>query len=370
MEDDTTITEDPKPKKPRKPKPIFVGDEPIEKLTKDLREAAKNLAPHEVRYLVDLYYQTQDYRMQAASQVKSMSKSGEPVALADWVFESQHRVESQIKKALDIWTDNEKTGMGRWCKSICGIAEVMAAGLIAHLDIEPWICSHKDAKKHCTSDKPHGPECKFTLMETAGHFWRFAGLDPTSIWEKKTKRPWNAKLKVLCWKLGESFIAFQNNDKDRYGKLYAARYQSEWERNLNGSLSDQASAVLEKKKLSKSTIAYKWYSGQYTFEPVKECIAKFRAGDRPIVYEKDPKTGAMKQRLATLSDMLKEVPRVDEGQGNPMLPPGHIQSRARRWAVKIFLSHLHAEMYRRHTGKEPPAPFPIAILGHAHLIEP
>jgi hypothetical protein len=33
---------------------------------------------------------------------------------------------------------------------------------------------------------------------TAGHIWRYAGLDPTVRWNKGEKRPWNAGLKVLC----------------------------------------------------------------------------------------------------------------------------------------------------------------------------
>jgi hypothetical protein len=49
-------------------------------------------------------------------------------------------------------------------------------------------------------------------------------------------------------------------------------------------------------------------------------------------------------------------------------PPGHIDAMARRWAVKIFLSHLHDAWYRQAYGKAPPAPFPIAIQGHAHRI--
>ena len=37
--------------------------------------------------------------------------------------------------------------------------------------------------------------------------------------------------------------------------------------------------------------------------------------------------------------------------------------------MKIFLAHLHEEDFRQRTGQEPPAPYPIAHLGHAHKIE-
>ena len=50
------------------------------------------------------------------------------------------------------------------------------------------------------------------------------------------------------------------------------------------------------------------------------------------------------------------------------LPPAHIQQRAERYAVKIFLSHLHEFWYEQHYGEKPPKPFAIEILGHAHQI--
>lgn len=58
------------------------------------------------------------------------------------------------------------------CNSIHGIGPVISAGLLAHIDIHRAV--------------------------TVGHIWRFAGLDPSVKWLKKTKRPWNAGLKVLC----------------------------------------------------------------------------------------------------------------------------------------------------------------------------
>ena len=51
------------------------------------------------------------------------------------------------------------------------------------------------------------------------------------------------------------------------------------------------------------------------------------------------------------------------------LPPAHLHARARRWCVKLFLSHWHAEAYRQHFGTEPPLPYPLGILGHAHMIQ-
>jgi hypothetical protein len=51
-----------------------------------------------------------------------------------------------------------------------------------------------------------------------------------------------------------------------------------------------------------------------------------------------------------------------------MLPPAHVHARARRWVVKLFLSHFHAEWFQKHYGKPAPLPYAIDILKHAHLI--
>ena len=45
----------------------------------------------------------------------------------------------------------------------------------------------------------------------------------------------------------------------------------------------------------------------------------------------------------------------------------HIDMMARRFMVKIFLSHLHYVWYKLEFGVEPPVPFAIAHLDHAHL---
>ena len=44
--------------------------------------------------------------------------------------------------------------------------------------------------------------------------------------------------------------------------------------------------------------------------------------------------------------------------------------RARRKAVKLFLSHLHEVWFYIHTGgQRAPRPYAIEHLGHAHYIE-
>jgi len=290
--------------------------EPITRLSRDLKEASVTLSRAEARFLVDAYYQMQENRKRAANQSRSLSENAEPHAVIDWLLGESRGLENQIRRALDAYSAASE--LGAWARSVKGIGPVIAAGLLAHIDLEPWRCAVAKAdakKKPCKASAPHGPECHHEVCETVGHIWRFAGLDPTSKWEKKTRRPWNAALKTLCWKIGESFVKVSGDEAALYAQIYVKRKAQEVAKNEAGEFADQAARILTEKKLGKDTEAFKAYTA---------------------------------------------------GQ----LPPAHIHARAKRYAVKLFLSHYHETAYRLHFGTEPPLPYPIAILGHAHRIEP
>ena len=110
-------------------------EQPLKILKADLKKAALIMTAHEARYLVDLYYQIQEFRKSASNQISAMKKDQEPMAVIDWVFGTTERIEMEIKKALDIYTDHEETGVGAWAKDIIGIGPVISAGLLAHIDI-------------------------------------------------------------------------------------------------------------------------------------------------------------------------------------------------------------------------------------------
>ena len=344
---------------------------------KDLREAAKTLGAGESRFLVDQYYALQQYRISAANQVRALGVAREPNDAVRWVQAQFLRVEEDIKAALDVYTMWEPTGMGRWVRRVVGVGPVIAAGLVCHLDIQQ--------------------------ARTVGHWWRFAGLDPTNEWlgterarrlvdeaylatgeegppgptvyawlaqqthrslaaierlsrDKQgtpsrtalasglARRPWNASLKVLLWKAGESFVKTMNHPEGFYGRVFAERKQAEQAHNEAGHYADQARAKLERYKIGRDTDAWLWYSGSLTPEDGRRVVAA-PAGER----------AALARKLA-----------VAPGTGVPMLPPGHVHARAKRYAVKHFLAAYHEEAYRRRYGVLPPVPFAIAHLGHAH----
>jgi hypothetical protein len=277
---------------------------PAQKLSKDLLLAARTISDAEARFLTDAYYSMQDARIRADGQVRSIVKNPvetgevdpetgevlravEPHDVLKWLSDQNSTLEAQIKRALEKYVGAHV--VGEWLIGIHGIGPVISAGLLAHIDI------HK--------------------APTAGHIWRFAGLDPTVRWEKKTTRPWNAQLKVICWKAGESFIKFHNSEECFYGHLWKTRKEVYIARNEAGDYAARAAQILTERKVGKDTDAYKAYS-----------VGRF--------------------------------------------PPAHIHAMARRYAVKIFLSHLHGEMYRRILKKEPPFPYVLEHLGHAHMIKP
>ncbi len=256
-------------------------------LDRDIIKAGLTLSRREVQFLVDAYYRMQEYRISANNQQGALEKLGEPNDVLKWYFAQSILLEKQLKKVLDSYSSSVELGV--WARKTKGIGEVLAAGLLAHIDI--------------------------TKAPTVGHIWRFAGLDPTSTWEKKQKRPWNASLKVLCWKIGESFVKVSGKEDAYYGQIYKQRKAYEIANNEAGKYAGQAEEAMKRKNYGKDTDAYKAY---------------------------------IKGRL----------------------PPARIQRRSARYAVKLFLSHYHHQAYVLEYGKEPPLPYPIAHLGHVHYLAP
>ena len=295
------------------------------KLAKDIRAAAATLTHTQARFAVDRYYQLQKDRIGTHSQIRAIEEKSEegglgdePHALLDAIATRNADLEGSIKLALGIYA--KASPLGRWALSVKGVGPVISAGLVANIDI--------------------------SVCPTVGHIWAFAGLDPTKRWAPKTKRPWNARLKVLTtYKLGESFVKVQGREGAIYGQVFAARKRLEWERNLAGEFAAQAE--VKAKAVGDGTTAIKWYSGAV-----------------------DP--GWARATLESGAGWPEKMPAAAASSSNfPMLPPAHIHSRARRYAVKLFLSHYHYVGYRILHGTPPPLPYILTQEGgHAHFIAP
>lgn len=262
----------------------------LEKLTrKQLRAYAGSMTRREADHLIKMYYSIQDYRKRAESQLRSLElKEGvgaDQSFLNGYLLQVFLHMETIIQKAMDDYTMAHPVGV--WLRNIKGIGPVLAAGLLARINIEK--------------------------APTAGHIHSYAGYDPNVVWEKGKVRPFNANLKKLLWLIGQSFMKCSNRKDDIYGKVYKMRKEYENKRNNSGE-----NAIL-----------------------AKELLPKF--GKDTQAYQ----------------HLLKGK-----------LPPAQIDARARRYAVKIFISHLHEVWFEWHYGQPAPKPFALDILGHAHYFAP
>lgn len=126
--------------------------------------------------------------------------------------------------------------------------------------------------------------------------------------------PYNPKLKVIMYLIGDSFVKRSNNPDSLYGKLYKQRKAEEEQKNENGLLRERASRSLADKNYKNKEVRETYESGK--------------------------------------------------------LPKGHIDRRARRYAESIFLSHLFEVMYIDYYHAAPPVIYPIAHQGHVDYIPP
>lgn len=291
----------------------------VRKLRMDLSRASTSMSISEVQMLVDGYYQMQDNRIRSAHQVTQLTKTGEPHLVLAWLMEASAELEQTIKGALDAYSRAEP--LGRWARSIYGIGPVIAAGLLAHIDI--------------------------TRAPTVGKIWRFGGYDPTAVWKKGQKRPHCASFKRLNGRIGDCFTKFSGDEQCFYGHLYAARHRLESEANFNGKYTDQCAEKLAQFDIQEP-ISRGMYEGRYRSEDVRaECAAARNA-----------------RRLPNLN----KCQRLEPGQGTPMLPLGRITLRAQRYATKLFLAAYHHVAYELHYGEPPPKPYAIKKLGHEHEV--
>jgi hypothetical protein len=156
------------------------------------------------------------------------------------------------------------------------------------------------------------------LKLTAGRFWSVCGLAPGKDRRVKgEKTQFNPDLKRLCFLTGECFKRLRASDPDAYYRqIYDQRKNYEIVNNQRGCYREQAEKALEMKNYSKDTTAKEFY---------------------------------------------------EKG----MLPPAQIDRRACRYAVKLFLSHLHEVWHKHEFGVPPPIPYPMAYLEHPrHLTIP
>lgn len=316
----------------------------------DITPIALQLGLQDIRKLVSSYYQIQDQRIRINNQVFQLQERGVPEIYAmQELLKFFNSYEARVENIMDAWVKLPDNKVAHWLIAIPGIATILSSGLISNIDIEKastagavlryfgqdptckWVTNEEELKALINQAKElHGQKHidYLILTQVCQYLNRSVEQSKTFLVEKKgyddlskisqedlikslKLPPYNQEMKTLCWKIGSCLFKVKKHPNDIYGKLIDDRKAYESVRNQAGLYRDQAAEGA--KRVAKNTEAYKWYS-----------------------------------------------------QG--MLPPGHIQTRACRFAVKIFLSHLHAIMYWHHFQKVPPRPYAMTVLGHKDYI--
>lgn len=327
----------------------------FDKITKELKCSMITCSTSDIRFCVQSYYQLQDLRIALGGQLRSIEQSasaGSDVGSApqaqvlQWLFNNILGLETEVKKALDIWSDSNE--VASWCKKVMGIGPVLSAGLVVYFDItkapsvshfysysglnnnnDPMLgkeAARKLVNKHVkgpgvTNDElialASDPECTRSIAKLSKYAYdeKKDKYTKEALIKGLSKPPYNKELRCLLWKVGEAFVKVSNKPASLYGRLYKERKLLETTRNANHEYADQALEKLTKFNIGKNTKSYKQYA---------------------------------------------------EG----ILPEAHIHARATRYAVRMFVSHLYEEMYRVHYNAEAPRNYVFVYREHSDYIGP
>jgi hypothetical protein len=353
---------------------------PLQRLNADLKLAARLLPRDKIQEQVQAYYRIQDVRKAAANQRRSKNEEGSPNKLVTWLSENWRLFEGDVKKTMGEVADEYRTG--QWLLSIVGIGPVLASGWLSGLDLSVavtvghwWrLCGLDPSVKWLGRDLAEkvvtqgmekvGPSIEEVVRYTARwlgirwevlHKWATTKKDGTAQPLNRTnleaaaaRRPWSNRLKVLAWKTSDCFVKFCHHKKQFYGSVYLDRKEYEARKNEARDY-----ATLAQYKLAGTChLCHSNNKVNYPDWDYNCPVCHGRPIVKPLAYGKD--TDAYKYLM--------------EGK----LPPAHIHARCMRYAVKMFLSHLHHVMYLDVKGVPPPLPFAFtkAPGNHRHFLPP
>jgi len=349
------------------------------RLDVDLRRAARDLTPHELRFIGETFDSRQVARIQSGNRAIALARQDEPNAFVAWLGRQEEGLEKRLEEAMMEAT--EAHPLGQWMLAQVGVGPRLASRLLAYVDwqnaskptavwrfagLDPTITWLGTRRADAAVDdfvREHGllPGARWTDDQIAA-FARANGLSPpfimsglaaavdkepttTNVAKAAARLPWNANLKRLCFLLGECFAKFSGNENCYYGQMYRRWRISLWEQNLKVEFADTARDAITTKRVGKSTSKFKWNSGVYSSASAAAWLAA--GGGRTPPAPAAP------------------------GEGLPMLAPMHIVMRARRKAIKLFLSHGW-EMQKDIDGTKPGGwkYYAISHLGHSEHIPP
>lgn len=325
-------------------------------LSKDVVKSAVKLNDAQLRIILDGYYQAQAFRITLQNQIRAVKQGYDDTVdleAVEWLLKDAVNRENQYKKLIASYVKNSP--VCKWASANKGIGPVFAANLLSYIDMSKcrhansflnyaglndnnikWLGKEKaealvnEAYDHFGMDKSAPVDeniFQYIADETtrSAHKMKEAFKNRKEKESKKTSDriilikylsmpPYNIELKRLCWLIGESFVKVSNRGS-KYGEIYKERKALETSLNEKLFYKEQAEELLREYNYTKGTDTYNYLI-----------------------------------------------------QGK--LSPAHINARAKRYAVKIFLTHFFEACWCYHHGTEPPVIYPIAFLDHVDYITP
>ncbi len=204
----------------------------------------------EMRFLTELYYDSQKMRIMAENRLGQMKRDGLDTERAQelqlWIDERLMLIENHIKKEAadhvkkhEIWDD--------WLKNIKGIGPIISACLIS------WI----------------SPIERFPTISSLWKYCNLHVVDGKAPKRQKSKKSeGNLKLHTLAWKISDSFVKSggpYRQEYDRAKTFYRAKFPEKIDtgiKNKKGepiyNYSDKHIHMMAKRKSVKLFLAHLW----------------------------------------------------------------------------------------------------------------
>ena len=163
------------------------------------------------RWLADSYMQVQRTRIAMENRLRSFAQGSDPGTTLQQtttvaVLADLEHAEKMLSKLMNLAFKSHATYP--WLSQVKGVSGVLAVQLLGLLDVE---------KAPCISS-----------------FWKFCGLAVTEgerdRLTKGEKAPYSKRAKVVCWKIGDSFIKCNSPFRRVYDekKAYYEANRPEW----------------------------------------------------------------------------------------------------------------------------------------------
>lgn len=195
------------------------------------------------RGICEDYYDVQKMRMELENQLRSFKQgaSEQDAEVVKTTFADKLRLlEKDIQKYLQENIEQEPI-YDTWLKNIKGIGPVLGAGLVSWIGrVEPHTITIYDKKtgKPLIDKKTKQPVTKEKGYATISKLWAYSGLKVDNDTGKAIKRKkgekanYNARLKTLLWKVGESFVKGGDGYRTLY-EQFRGDYDRKWKTHLD-----------------------------------------------------------------------------------------------------------------------------------------